>query len=59
MRGKRPTRRQKQMIADRNLNPDNWLISKVYPDRLLIQHRYTGKERLMPIRERRTEVVNR
>ena len=47
--GLRPTRRQKQIIAARNLNPANWLVTKNLPDRLYLQHRLTGKERILKL----------
>lgn len=44
-RGKKPTRRQKQAIAATNLNPANWLVTRVMPDRLHLIHRYTDSQR--------------
>lgn len=46
--GKRPTRVQKKQIAAAGLNPENWLVCKTYPDRLLLEHRYTSERRMVP-----------
>lgn len=44
-RGKKPTLRQKKAIASSNLNPNNWLVSRVTTGRLHLVHRYTGSQR--------------
>lgn len=41
--GKKPTRRQKQLIASLRLNPENWLVCKDTPDELVLEHRISGK----------------
>lgn len=43
--GKNPTVRQRKSIQAAKLNPDNWLVEKVYADRLTLVHRHTGHER--------------
>lgn len=45
--GKKPTRRQKQDIASVRLNPDNWLVCKNTPEELVIEHRISGKVRII------------
>ena len=45
--GKKPTRRQKQDIASARLNPDNWLVCKDTPEELVIEHRISGKVRII------------
>lgn len=50
MRGKRPTRKQKEIISNyANLNYKNWLVIKSLHDRLVIKHRYTGTVREIPL----------
>lgn len=39
--GKRPTVSQKKLIKDYGLNPDNWLVSKNTPEKMVIVHRHT------------------
>ena len=39
--GKRPTVRQKKMLAEHRLNPDNWLIVKDTPEAMHIVYRFT------------------
>lgn len=39
--GKRPTVRQKKLLAQKRLNPDNWLIVKDTPTEMHIVYRYT------------------
>lgn len=41
--GKNPTRRQKQDIASLRLNPGNWLVCKDTPAELVIEHKVSGK----------------
>lgn len=47
MNGKRPTRKHKEIIARRGLNPDNWLVIKNLPDALHLQHRVSGRKRVL------------
>ena len=39
--GKHPTVRQKKLLAEKRLNPDNWLIVKDTPTEMHIVYRYT------------------
>jgi len=43
--GKRPTVRQKQFISSKNLNPDNWLVTKDCTEVFEIVNRVGGKVR--------------
>jgi hypothetical protein len=45
--GKNPTRRQKIIIKEAGLNPENWLVCKSLPERLVLTHRYTGTEKII------------
>ncbi len=45
--GKKPTRKQKELLKKYNLNPDNWLVSKNPPGKLYIVHRNTGSKRVI------------
>lgn len=49
MKGKNPTRRQKEILAKRRLNPDNWLICKnlIHQGELHVVHRYSNRERII------------
>ena len=47
--GRNPTRAQKQAISAARLNPDNWLIHKVYSDRLELIHRHTNNTKQVEI----------
>ncbi|GIO13564.1 hypothetical protein J19TS2_31190 [Cohnella xylanilytica] len=47
MRGQRPTLRQKQIIEAARLQPENWLVLKNPPGQLVLQHKHTGKERVI------------
>lgn len=40
--GKRLTRKQKELIQDLGLNPNNWLLVKNLPDKLVLVHREKG-----------------
>lgn len=42
---KNPTRAQKLMIAYYHLKPENWLVRSASSEELLIEHRYTGRQR--------------
>jgi len=45
--GKNPTRKQKALMARAKLNPDNWLVVKNLPDSLHLEHRITGRARVL------------
>lgn len=49
MRGKRPTRKQKEIIASKNLNVQNWLVVKnlLHEGKLHIIHKHSGKLRVI------------
>jgi len=46
--GKRPTRREKEVIKKYNLDPRNWLVSKRNDGMLLLVHRFTNSVRQIP-----------
>lgn len=43
--GKRPTRRQKEIIKSKRLNPNNWLVVKDSQEVFEIVHKLSGKLR--------------
>ena len=45
MRG--PTRREKQLLSNRRLDPAHWLIKKSLPNELLIVSRQNKRERVV------------
>ena len=45
--GKRPTRRQKQMLKELGLNYDNWLIIRDDKFELKIEHKLSGNTRVL------------
>ncbi|MGC4375895.1 hypothetical protein WD019_02985 [Fictibacillus sp. Mic-4] len=45
--GKNPTRKQKALIKEMGLNPENWLVSKSLHNQLLLIHRWTGAKRTL------------
>lgn len=47
--GKSPTRKQKEMLKQKGLNPLNWLIVKNPPGELHIIHRHTGNPRVLKV----------
>jgi hypothetical protein len=47
--GKRPTRREKTLIAGTCSDPDNWLVSKRLPRSLHLVHRLTKSIKVIPI----------
>lgn len=40
MRGKNPTLKQKITMQNNGMNPADWLVIKVFNDRIECQHRY-------------------
>lgn len=46
---RRPTKAQKEMLAQRNLDPSMWYVTKnlQHMDKLHIVHRHGGKERVL------------
>ena len=49
MKGRRPTKRQKEVIARWHLNPANWLVCKAPTGELHIKNRNTKRERILLI----------
>lgn len=47
--GLRPTKKQKIIINDAGLNPNNWLVTKNLVKAIHIVHRDTGNERIIEI----------
>jgi hypothetical protein len=41
--GKRPTRKQKEVISQAGLDAKMWLVSKAEAHSLFLVHRFTGK----------------
>lgn len=49
--GKRPTVRQKKLMARWRLNPDDWLVVKDTPDAMTLVHRLSDRTtRVIPKR---------
>lgn len=45
--GRKPTRRQKEVIRKYRLNCDNWLVQKSPPGELHLIHRLTSSKRIV------------
>ena len=45
--GKNPTRAQRLIIKSRGLIPKNWLVCKDTPNEMVIEHRTSGKTRVI------------
>jgi hypothetical protein len=45
--GKRPTLKQKIILKQARLNPDNWLVIKILPGRLELVNRDTGRKKIL------------
>lgn len=43
MKGKNPTRKQKEIIRKNKLNPNNWLIVKVLSKEINMKHKISNK----------------
>ncbi|MHC1722773.1 MAG: hypothetical protein AB9836_06160 [Aminipila sp.] len=48
MHSRKPTRREKVLISSYGLQPLNWLVSKTSKDKLILVHRHTNRERVIP-----------
>lgn len=46
--GRKPTRKQKQLLKHHGKNPEMWLVVKNLPDKLHIAHRHTGTKDFIP-----------
>lgn len=46
--GKKPTRSQKLLLKKRCLNPENWLVCRATQEGLTIEHRHTGRIKVLP-----------
>jgi hypothetical protein len=51
LKGRKPTKKQKEIIRGKNLNPGNWLVIRnlLHQGELHITNRYNGKERVLKI----------
>lgn len=45
--GRKPTVRQRDRIKSAGLNPENWLVTKNLPVSLHLEHRVSGRERVI------------
>lgn len=46
---KKPTREQRKFIQSKRLNPDNWMIERDTPEKMVLVHKYfDGKKRIIP-----------
>jgi len=45
--GKNPTRKQKVMLKDSGLNPENWLVVRNTAGQLQLINRATGRQRVI------------
>ncbi|WP_442954830.1 DUF6906 family protein [Paenibacillus sp. SYP-B4298] len=45
--GKRPTRRQQELIKSAGWNPDNWLVVKHLPTEMHLVHRDEGTTKVI------------
>jgi hypothetical protein len=48
MRSRRPTRAQKIIIKRWHLNPENWRIVKELSNAMIIEHKHTGTQKMIP-----------
>lgn len=46
-RGKKPTRKQKMLIASASLQPLNWLVCKDTSDIMELEHKISRKRRIL------------
>lgn len=46
--GRKPTRKQQEIIKRWHLNPHNWLVCMAMPKEMHLEHRHTGSRRLLP-----------
>lgn len=45
--GKKPTRKQKELISSSGLQPLNWLVCRDTSELMEIEHRISGKHRII------------
>jgi len=48
MHKRKPTRKEKQLITKYRLQPDNWLVASSLKDKLVLVHKHTDHERVIP-----------
>ena len=50
---KKPTREQRKLIQSMRLNPDNWMIERDTPEKMVLVHKhFDNKTRIIPKGER-------
>lgn len=47
--GKRPTKKVKEMLSEKRLNPKNWLVERQTNEVIVVIHKETGTLRKMAI----------
>ena len=46
---RKPTREQRKIIQSKRLNPDNWMIERDTPEKMVLVHKhFDGKKRIIP-----------
>lgn len=48
MHKRKPTRREKILISNYGLQPNNWLVAQSGKDKLVLVHRHTDRPRVIP-----------
>lgn len=47
---RKPTREQRKLILSKRLNPENWMIERGTPEKMVLVHKHFGnKKRIIPI----------
>ena len=44
---RKPTREQRKFIKSKRLAPENWLVERDTPERMVIVHRFTNSKRII------------
>lgn len=47
--GKKLTRKQKEFLASKRLNPINWLVERNTNDKLVVVHKQTGTVKMFSV----------
>lgn len=48
---KKPTRSQKRLMTAKRMNPDNWLVERDTPEKMVVVHRHFDSTRKIIFKE--------
>lgn len=51
---RKPTVAQRKLIKSKRLNPDNWMVERDTPEKIVLVHKYSDSTKRIIAKERKT-----